>query len=82
MNVEGSRRVFIAAAAAGAPALVYASSIGAYAPGPKDHGVNESWPTTGIPSSFYSRDKAEVERLLDRFEAEHPAVRVVRLRPG
>jgi UDP-glucose 4-epimerase len=82
VNVEGSARVFRAAAAAGVPALVYASSIGAYAPGPKDRGVDESWPTTGIQSSFYSRHKAEVERLLDRFEDERPDTRVVRLRPG
>jgi nucleoside-diphosphate-sugar epimerase len=82
VNVEGSARVFRAAAAAGVPALVYASSIGAYAPGPKDRGVDESWPTTGIGSSFYARHKAEVERLLDRFEDEHPDTRVVRLRPG
>ncbi len=82
VNVDGSARVFRAAAAAGVPALVYASSIGAYAPGPKDRGVDESWPTTGIGSSFYARHKAEVERLLDRFEHDHPATRVVRLRPG
>jgi nucleoside-diphosphate-sugar epimerase len=82
VNVEGSARVFRAAAAARVPTLVYASSVGAYAPGPKDHGVDESWPTTGIQSSFYSRHKAEVERLLDRFETEQPDMRVVRLRPG
>src|SRR5215218_11048115 len=82
VNVEGSARVFRAAAAAGVPALVYASSVGAYAPGPKDRGVDESWPTTGIGTSFYARHKAEVERLLDRFEDEHPETRVVRLRPG
>jgi UDP-glucose 4-epimerase len=82
VNVEGSARVFRAVAAARVPALVYASSIGAYAPGPKDRGVDESWPTTGIQSSFYARHKAEVERLLDRFEDEHPETRVVRLRPG
>ena len=82
VNVEGSARVFRAAAAARVPALVYASSVGAYAPGPKDHRVDESWPTTGIPSSFYSRHKAEVERLLDSFEDEPPDTRVVRLRPG
>jgi UDP-glucose 4-epimerase len=82
VNVDGSERVFRAAAAAGVPRLVYASSIGAYAPGPKDRRVDEGWPTTGVQSSFYSRDKAEVELLLDRFEHEHPAVRSVRLRPG
>src|SRR5918999_861151 len=82
VNVDGSARVFRAAAAASVPAVVYASSIGAYAPGPKDRGVDESWPTTGIGSSFYARHKAETERLLDRFEDEHPDTRVVRLRPG
>lgn len=83
VNVDGSARVFDAVARAGVPTLVYASSVGAYSPGPKDDpGVDESWPTDGIQSSFYSRHKAEVERLLDRFEREHPDVRTVRLRPG
>jgi UDP-glucose 4-epimerase len=82
VNVDGSARVFAAAAAAGVRTLVYASSVGAYAPGPKDRRVDESWPTAGVPSSFYSRHKSEVERLLDRFEAEYERTRVVRLRPG
>jgi len=81
-NVHGSTRVFLAAAEAQVPALVYASSVGAYSQGPKDSRVDESWPTDGIASSFYSRHKAEVERLLDRFERDRPETRVVRLRPG
>jgi nucleoside-diphosphate-sugar epimerase len=81
-NVDGSARVFRAVADAGVGALVYASSVGAYSPGPKDRRVDESWPTDGVESSFYARDKSEVERLLDRFEREHPEIRVVRLRPG
>jgi UDP-glucose 4-epimerase len=82
VNVEGSRRVFEAAAAAGVPSLVHASSVGAYSPGPKDRRVDESWPTEGIPTSFYSRDKAQVESILDSYELQHPDMRVVRLRPG
>ncbi|MBA2537789.1 MAG: NAD-dependent epimerase/dehydratase family protein [Actinobacteria bacterium] len=82
VNVEGSTRVFRAVAEAGVPALVYASSVGAYSRGPKDRGVDESWPTGGIPTSFYARHKAEVERRLDTFERDHPDVRVVRLRPA
>jgi len=81
-NVDGSERVFRAVANAGVPALVYASSVGAYSPGPKDRKVDESWPTDGTPTSFYARHKAEVEALLDRFQLERPATRVVRLRPG
>jgi nucleoside-diphosphate-sugar epimerase len=82
VNVDGTARILGAAADAGVPAVVYASSIGAYSAGPKDRRVDESWPTDGIPTSFYARDKADTERLLDRFEAEHPETRVVRLRPG
>jgi nucleoside-diphosphate-sugar epimerase len=82
VNVDGSERVFRAAAEAGVPSLVYASSVGTYSPGPKDRRVDEFWPRDGISTSFYSRHKAAVERLLDSFEAEHPEVRVVRLRPG
>ncbi len=82
VNVEGSSRVFRAAVAAEVPALVYASSVGAYSPGPKDRKVDESWPTEGIESNYYSRHKAEVERRLDRIEREAPRMRVVRLRPG
>lgn len=81
-NVLGSARVFRAVAEAGVPALVHASSVGAYSPGPKDRAVDESWPTHGWPTAAYSREKAYVERLLDGFEAEHPECRVVRLRPG
>jgi nucleoside-diphosphate-sugar epimerase len=81
-NVHGSDRVFRAVAEAGVPSVVYASSVGAYSAGPKHRRVDESWPTHGIPTSFYSRHKAEVESLLDAFEREHPDTRVVRLRPG
>ncbi len=81
-NVLGSLRVFRAAAAAGVGALVYASSVGAYSPGPSDAPVDESWPTGGTPTSFYARHKAAVERHLDRVEAESPGMRVVRARPA
>ena len=82
VNVTGTRRVFEAAAAAGVGALVYASSVGAYSPGPRDRAVDESWPTDGTPTSFYSRHKAAAERALDAIEAAHPELRVVRLRPA
>jgi UDP-glucose 4-epimerase len=81
-NVHGSARVFEAAARAGVRSLVYASSVGAYSPGPKDRLVDESWPVDGVQTSFYSRHKAEVERRLDIFEREQPRTRVVRLRPA
>ena len=81
-NVDGSSRTFAAVVAAGVPALVVASSVGAYSARVDAHPVDESWPTEGIPASWYSRQKAEVERRLDALEVEHPALRVVRLRPA
>jgi nucleoside-diphosphate-sugar epimerase len=42
--------------------------------------VDESYPTGGVPNSYYSRQKAEVERRLDYFESQNPNVRVVRMR--
>jgi UDP-glucose 4-epimerase len=81
-NVDGSARVFQAVAGAGVPALVYASSVGVYSPGPKNRRVDESWAREGVRTSFYGRHKAEVEQILDAFERNNPHVRVVRMRPG
>jgi UDP-glucose 4-epimerase len=81
-NVTGTGQVAEAAVRASVPALVVASSVGAYAPGPKDERVSEDWPVTGVAGSTYSRDKADVEALLDNVEQDHPELRVVRMRPG
>ncbi|MGV0745860.1 NAD-dependent epimerase/dehydratase family protein [Mycolicibacterium sp. XJ870] len=81
-NVLGSIRVFDAVANAGVRALVYASSVGAYSPGPQDRGVDESWPTHALPTAAYGREKSYLERVLDHFEQVHPDLRVVRMRPA
>jgi len=79
-NILGTQRVIDAVVLHRVPSLVYASSIGTYAPGPKNPRIDETWPATGIPSSIYSRHKAEVEAMLDETERLHPDLRVVRLR--
>lgn len=81
-NVIGSSRVFAASARVGVPALVHASSVGAYSPRTSLEAVSESWPTDAVPQAAYSREKAYVERLLDRHELDHPWQRVARLRPA
>lgn len=82
VNVEGSRRVFEAARDANVAIAVHASSVGAYSAASNKDPVDEGWPTGGIPSSFYSAHKAEVEQWLDAFVADTPSMRIVRLRPG
>ncbi|HST64897.1 MAG TPA: NAD-dependent epimerase/dehydratase family protein [Mycobacteriales bacterium] len=80
INVGGTRAVLDACLAAGVPQLVYASSIGSYAPSPDGTPRDESWPATGIPSSTYSRQKAAVEAFLD--EVPPQRLRILRVRPA
>jgi nucleoside-diphosphate-sugar epimerase len=81
-NIGGLQHVLAAVVAARVPHAVVVSSVGAYSPGPKRRRVDESWPTGGLPSSHYALHKAVNERILDRFEQEHPEVVVARIRPG
>jgi UDP-glucose 4-epimerase len=65
LNVEGSRRVFEEAAEAGAERICYASSVAAYG----FHDDNPDWLTEDVPARGsaehpYSKQKAEVERVL------------------
>jgi UDP-glucose 4-epimerase len=81
-NVVGTRRLADAVARSGVPALVAASSVGAYSPAPPGHVVDESWPTDGTPESTYSWQKALEERTLDVLAERRPTCRVVRVRPA
>ena len=67
VNLDGSRIVFEAAAAAGVGRLIYASSVAAYGfhrenPQP----LTEDVPARGTDAHYYSAQKAQVEQLLRR----------------
>lgn len=82
LAVGGSTAVIDACHRSGVGQLVHMSSVGAYAAGRYGDTVDETWPTTGIPSSPYSRHKSAVEALLDRYQKRTDAVPVARVRPG
>lgn len=82
VNVEGTRRVLRAAAAAGVAHVVVASSVGAYAADPSTVLRTEDWDRGGIESSQYSVDKVAQEELLDDFAVEYPSVVLSRVRPA
>jgi UDP-glucose 4-epimerase len=81
-NAEGTRRVLNAVDQADVPAVVVASSVGAYSPRQSLRPVDESWPTEGVRSAAYSREKATIERLLEAHAEQRPDRRVAWLRPG
>lgn len=82
VNVRGTVNLLRAARTAEVGAIVHASSVGAYSPRPPGRFVGEDWPTHGVVTSNYSREKSYVERLLDAFRAEHPESRIVCVRPA
>jgi nucleoside-diphosphate-sugar epimerase len=82
LNVAGSRRVFEAAAKAGAKRICYASSVAAYG----FHDDNPDWltediPPRGSPEHPYSHQKAEVERVLGEVLMRHPGTVAYAYRP-
>jgi nucleoside-diphosphate-sugar epimerase len=82
LGVGGTRAVVDAAEAEDVPHLVHMSSVGAYSPGGHER-VTEEWPTEGISSLAYSREKVAAERILDEREEHGPhRTAIARLRPG
>jgi nucleoside-diphosphate-sugar epimerase len=85
INLGGSRNVLEAAAATGARRLVVASSLSAYgAPAQGLDTVRDGSFPAGTAKRFYFREKAQVEHLLDWWEATHPdsGMTITRFRPG
>jgi UDP-glucose 4-epimerase len=91
VGVNGTAAVLAAGDAAGVAHLVHVSSLGAYSPGPSPAPdadssaarVDESWPTEGIESLAYSKEKVAAERLLDEYEKNGSGRMVItRMRPA
>ncbi|MET8797456.1 NAD-dependent epimerase/dehydratase family protein [Nocardia sp. NPDC004568] len=80
-NADGTANVLRAVAEAGVRHVVCASSAAAYTPAPRWRRVDEQWPCDGLPTSAYSRGKAQLEAQLDEFAQRHPVIRVARIRP-
>jgi UDP-glucose 4-epimerase len=71
VNLQGTRNVFEVAIKAGVKRLVYASSVAAYGFHPENpQPLTEQVPPRGSDDFYYSRQKAELEELLDDLLAE------------
>ena len=66
VNLQGTRNVFEVAIKSGVKRLVYASSVAAYGFHPENpQPLTEDVPARGSDSFYYSRQKAELEEVLD-----------------
>ena len=82
INLEGSRNVLEATAAAGAKSLLVTSSataLGAWPDNPVP--LDDSWPGRAGPQFSYAQHKVELEAMLVRFAREQPQITVSCLRP-
>lgn len=83
INLDGTRNVLDAAAAAGVGQVVYTSSVAAYGAHPdNEFPLTEDSPLRGNPDLSYADHKRRVEHLLDEWTSEHPEVVVTVLRPS
>jgi len=83
INIGGSERVFRGAAAAGVSKVIYSSSCAAYGAHPDNPAaLTEDSPLRPNQNWYYSRTKGAVERFLDEFQQQHPALIIIRFRPS
>ncbi len=81
VNVEGTFSLLRVAVRCGLRKVVLASSVSAYgALSDNPRRLTENHPLRAGPTFRYAFHKVLVERMLDRFERQHPALSVVRLR--
>jgi UDP-glucose 4-epimerase len=82
INVDGSRAVLAATAAAGAERLLVTSSATVFGARPDNPPlIDESFPGRAGPEFAYAAHKVELEEMTVRFAKEHPDIAVSWLRP-
>jgi UDP-glucose 4-epimerase len=82
IDVNGTANVLDAAAAAGVPHLLVASSTTAYGAWPDNPvPIPEEHPVRGLPGYEYARDKTEIDRLCQLWAAQHPESTMTIVRP-
>jgi UDP-glucose 4-epimerase len=83
VDIQGSLNFLRAAAASGLKRMVYCGSTTAYV-NPQNHGeepwLPEETKPTGTPRYLYSCHKAEIDRVAQDFQVQHPEMQVTLLR--
>ena len=82
INVHGTQNVFELAAQQGVKHAILLSSAAVYKLNNSHRGsFTENHPRGTLPGFAHAEDRSTIEDWLDGFEPQHPALRIVRLRP-
>lgn len=82
-NLNGSRYVLTSLASSPVVQLLYLSSATVYGAHPDNQSpLTEASPLRADQGLVYSRNKRQVERLVERFRSRHPEIVVTLLRPS
>lgn len=80
-GVHPGQNVFRCAAQQQVPIAIYLSSAAVYELPARQRPIDEQQPRTALRGFTWAEDHVALESWLDTFEPEHPAMRIVRLRP-
>ena len=80
-SVHPGQNVFRCAAQQQVPSVVYVSSAVVYELPARQRPIDEQQPRAALSGFAWAQEHAALESWLDTFEPEHPAMRIVRLRP-
>ena len=83
VNIAGTRNMLDSSVAAGVKKFVLCSSSTAYGAFPdNEEFMGEDVPIRAMPSLFYTRDKFDIENMLNEYRAKHRDMKFVVIRPS
>jgi len=83
VNINGARNLLDCSMRAGVKKFVYISSTTAYGAFPENEEfLNEDQPIRATPDFFYTRDKVDIENMIEKYRGKHGNIKFVIIRPS
>lgn len=83
ININGARNLLDCSIRAGVKKFVYISSTTAYGAFPENKDfVDEAQPIRATPDLFYTRDKVDIENMVEEYRGKHKNIKFVVIRPS
>lgn len=83
VNINGTRNMLDCSARAGVKKFILAGSSTVYGAFPENEGFfDETAPIRATPGLFYTRDKVDIENMLEDYRKKHKGIKFVVIRPS